>query len=44
MAKKTTVKVGKKIVLELNKLKVHPRQSNEEIIKMLLEEHNEKEK
>ena len=33
---KTTIKVSKFVVLELNKLKIHPRQSNEEVIYRLL--------
>jgi len=39
-SKKTTIKVSKELVLELNKLKIHPRQSNEEIIWKLLISHN----
>ncbi len=41
MAKKTTIKVGKEVVLSINKLKVHPRQSNEEVILKLLKYYNE---
>ena len=37
MSEKTTIKVGKEVVAELNKIKVHPRQSNEEIIQELLD-------
>lgn len=36
---KTTIKVSKKLVLELAKLKIHPRQSNEEVISRLIEKH-----
>jgi predicted CopG family antitoxin len=39
---KTTVKVSKEIILKLAKLKVHPRQSNEEVIQKLIEEYNGK--
>ena len=39
MLQKTTIKVSKKVIDELSKLKVHPRQSNEEVILQLLAEH-----
>jgi|TARA_Y100000310_G_C20661910_1_gene805273 hypothetical protein len=42
MEKKTTIKVSKGIVLDLSKLKIHPRQSNEEVILKLIEAYNEK--
>ena len=35
---KTTIKIDKEIVLKLQKLKIHPRQSNEEVILKLLED------
>jgi hypothetical protein len=38
----TTIKVSKTVVLKLNKLKIHPRQSNEEIILKLIEGYNGK--
>jgi predicted CopG family antitoxin len=44
MNAKTTIKVGKDIVLKLSKLKVHPRQSNEEVILKLIEGYNVKSK
>lgn len=40
MNEKTTIKVGKDLILKLNKLKIHPRQSNEEIILKLIEGYN----
>jgi hypothetical protein len=39
---KTTVKVSKDIILKLAKLKIHPRQSNEEVILKLIEAYNER--
>ena len=42
MGEKTTIKVSKEIIVELNKLKIHPRQSNEEIVLKLLENYNVK--
>ena len=39
---KTTVKVSKEIILELAKIKIHPRQSNEEVILKLLKNYNGK--
>lgn len=44
MNEKTTIKVGKELVLKLNKLKIHPRQSNEEVILKLIEGYNAKAK
>ncbi len=37
----TTIKVSKKIVERLSKLKIHPRQSYEEVIVKLLENYKE---
>ena len=43
MAKKvTTIKVSKDTVIELNKLKIHPRQSYEEVILGLLKKRRDK--
>ena len=42
MNEKTTIKVGKNIVKELSKIKIHPRQSNEEVILKLLESYKKK--
>jgi len=39
---KTTIKVSKSLVSKLNKIKIHPRQSNEEVILRLLEEYGKK--
>jgi hypothetical protein len=39
---KTTIKVDKKVVSRLNSLKIHPRQSNQEVILKLIEAYNEK--
>lgn len=36
MGEKTTIKLSKEIVKKLNQLKIHPRQSYEEIIEELL--------
>ena len=38
----TTIKVSKQTVLELSNLKIHPRQSYEEVIVKLLENYEEK--
>jgi predicted CopG family antitoxin len=35
----TTIKISKKIVEELSKIKIHPRQSYEEVIIKLLEKY-----
>jgi len=35
----TTIKLSKKVVEELSKLKIHPRQAYEEVIVKLLEKH-----
>ena len=40
---KTTIKVSKDIILKLAKLKIHPRQSNEEIILKLIESYKKNE-
>jgi predicted CopG family antitoxin len=40
MSEKTTIKVGKDVVSRLIKLKIHSRQSNEEVILKLLESYN----
>jgi predicted CopG family antitoxin len=42
MDEKTTIKVSKDLVLKLNKIKIHPRQSNEEVILKLIEGYNGK--
>ena len=42
MTQKTTIKVGKNIIKDLSRLKIHPRQSNEEVILKLIEAYNEK--
>ena len=38
----TTIKISKETKKELDKLKIHPRQSYEEVIKKLVEVKNEK--
>jgi predicted CopG family antitoxin len=40
-SKITTIKISKAVVQRLNKLKIHPRQSYEEVIIKLLEENND---
>jgi len=42
MNNKTTIKVSKEVVSKLNKLKIHPRQSNEEVILELIQKHGKK--
>lgn len=38
----TTIRISKDIVKEIEKLKVHPRQANEEIISKLLDEYKKR--
>ena len=42
MLNKTTIKISKEVVSKLSKLKIHPRQSNEEVILKLLKNYNAK--